>query len=105
MGETLHPTATAQNQNRSVVSQQNTTGEFLQTSERYRCLSMLVARHVVDHKQDYQAQDQQTQPQPHLGAAAAPVTILQNQVDSVITHTEASFRELRWYTTSEPLAH
>jgi hypothetical protein len=44
---------------------------------------MLVARHVVDHKQDYQAQDQQMQPQPHLGAAAAPVTILRNQADSV----------------------
>lgn len=41
-----------------------------------RSLSMLVARHVVDHKQDYQAQDQQMQPQPHLGAATAPVTIL-----------------------------
>jgi hypothetical protein len=73
-------------QSESVVSpQQTTTGEFLQTSERYRCLPMLVARHVVNHKQDYQAQDQQTQPQPHLGAATAPVTILRNQADSVIT--------------------
>ena len=54
-------------------------------SECYRCLPMLVARHVVDHEQDYQAQDQQMQPQPHLGAAVCPVTILRNQADSDIT--------------------
>jgi hypothetical protein len=58
---------------------------------------MLVARHVVDHKQDYQAQDQQMQPQPHLGAAAAPVTILRNQAKQTASPTsyrEARFKEL-----------
>jgi hypothetical protein len=96
MGETLHPTATARNQNQiSGVSSANYNGEFLQVRECYRCLSVLVARHVVNHEQDYQAQDQQTQPQPHLGAATAPVTILGTKQIVSSPHTEASFRELR----------
>jgi hypothetical protein len=59
---------------------------------------MLVARHVVDHKQDDQAQDQQMQPQPHLGAAAAPVTILRNQAKQTASppsYRKARFKELK----------